>query len=152
MIDLDMVSSRLVGLTWRQQPSIRNRWFLFERIKLERLERNLLGRPWQVLFSNPIERDQMALDLERQGTRVRLGVLPNIMVAPTLTSLPEAKPIILFFGSLNSSANTDAFRYHAWIRSFRASRRISRNGTCASMSPARIPPPWFSGSSSSKSG
>lgn len=143
MIDLDMVSSRLVGLTWRQQPSIRNRWFLFERIKLERLERNLLGRPWQVLFSNPIERDQMALDLERQGTRVRLGVLPNIMVAPTLTSLPEAKPIILFFGSLNSAANTDAFRYlmrdllpliDADLR--RHQVRIHVAG--------KNPPPWFS--------
>jgi glycosyltransferase involved in cell wall biosynthesis len=111
LIDLDMVSSRLVGLTWRQEPSIRNRWFLFERIKLERLERDLLRRPWQVLFSNPIERDQMALDLERHGTRVRLGVLPNILVAPTLTTFPESKPIILFFGSLSSAANTDAFRF-----------------------------------------
>jgi glycosyltransferase involved in cell wall biosynthesis len=143
VMDLDMVSSRLVGLTWRQDPSIRNRWFLFERIKLERLERNLLHRPWQVLFSNPVERDQMALEVERQGTRVRLGVLPNILVAPTLTSVPETQSIILFFGSLNSAANTDAFRYlmqdilpliDADLR--RHQVRIHVAG--------KNPPPWFS--------
>jgi glycosyltransferase involved in cell wall biosynthesis len=143
LMDLDMVSSRLVGLTWRQNPSIRNRWFLFERIKLERLERDLLRRPWQVLFSNPIERDQMALDLKRESTRVRLGVLPNILVAPKLTSVPETKPIILFFGSLNSAANTDAFRHlmrdilpllDADLR--RHQVRIHVAG--------KNPPPWFS--------
>ncbi len=111
VVDLDLVSSRLVGLKWRQTPSLRNLGTLIERIHLERLERRLLRKPWLVFFSNPAERDQLALDLARRGSRVRLGILPNILVAPTIPPHPESSPIILFWGCLDSPANTDAFRF-----------------------------------------
>ncbi|MGE4180620.1 MAG: glycosyltransferase [Limisphaerales bacterium] len=111
IVDLDLVSSRLVGLKWRQAPSFRNIGTLVERIHLERLEHRILRKPWLVFFSNPAERDQLALDLARQGSRVRLGILPNILIPPTIPPHPESSPVILFFGCLDSPANTDAFRF-----------------------------------------
>lgn len=142
VVDLDMVSSRLVGLSWRQAPSLRNRWFLFERIKLERLERRLLRRPWQVFFSNPVERDHIALELARQGSRVHLGILPNILVAPTVPPHPESKPIILFFGSLNSAANSDAFRYLMQDILPRIETDLQRHNVRIHVA-GKSPPPWF---------
>jgi glycosyltransferase involved in cell wall biosynthesis len=109
IMDLDMLSSRLVGLRWEQEPSLRNRWFLFERIKLDRFERRLLARPALVLFSNPVELADQRKRVENLSAT--LAVLPNVM--PELAPLTDAKvqPVILFFGSLNSAANTDAFRF-----------------------------------------
>lgn len=142
VVDLDMVSSRLVGLTWRQDPCLRNRWFLFERIKLQRLERLLLRQPWLIFFSNPAERDQMELDLGHRGSHVRLGILPNILVAPQSHPPTEALPVILFFGSLNSAANTDAFRFllHDILPLIDADLR--RHDVRIHVA-GKDPPPWF---------
>jgi len=142
VIDLDMVSSRLIGLTWRQAPSFRNRWFLLERIKLERLERHLLHKPWLVFFSNPVERDQMALELTRQRSRVRLGILPHILVAPTSPPHPESNPVILFFGSLNSAANTDAFRFLMLDILPLIDADLRRHDVRIHVA-GKDPPPWF---------
>ena len=72
IVDLDMVSSRLVGLTWRQAPSFKNRWFLLEKLKLARLEKQLVRQPFLVLFSNPVEladlRDRVAPGPVRPGS------------------------------------------------------------------------------------
>ena len=111
IVDLDMVSSRLVGLTWKQAPSLKNRWFLFERIKLERLEKKLLQQPFQVLFSNPVELDDLRRRYAPGGSPARLAVLPNVMPAPPKPGPVTPQPVILFFGSMDSGANTDGFRF-----------------------------------------
>lgn len=109
LVDLDMVSSRLVGLTWSQSPSFRNRWFLFERWKLARLERRLLARPFLIWFSNPVELQEARA--AAGPTPARFAELPNVMpgVSPRPPSGPRTD--VLFFGSLNSAANTDGFRF-----------------------------------------
>lgn len=111
IVDLDMVSSRLVGLTWRQAPSLKNRWFLFERIKLERLEKQLLQAPFLVLFSNPVELEDLQRRFATPGSKARLAVLPNVMPPPPKLGTVTPQPVILFFGSMNSGANTDGFRF-----------------------------------------
>lgn len=109
IVDLDMLSSRLVGLRWQQEPSLRNRWFLFERIKLDRFERRLLARPALVLFSNPVELADQRKRVE--NLQATLAVLPNVMPELAPPTDVKVEPVILFFGSLNSAANTDAFRF-----------------------------------------
>lgn len=110
-VDLDMVSSRLVGLTWRQAPSWKNRWFLFERLKLERLERRLVRAPFLVFLSNPVELADLRDRVAPASTPTLFAPLPNVMPAPGPLPPVAPQPPILFFGSLNSGANTDAFRF-----------------------------------------
>jgi glycosyltransferase involved in cell wall biosynthesis len=105
VVDLDMMSSRLVSLTWQQKKSFRNRWFLFEKWKLEALERRLFRKPFLVLFSNPTELERV------RSAGARLAVLPNVMPDTPRLKSTDPKPVILFFGSMNSSANTDGFRF-----------------------------------------
>ena len=111
VMDLDMLSSRLVGLTWSQAPSLRNRWFFLEHLKLKHREKALLREPFLVLFSNPEE----LADVRQRGISweppCRLSVLPNVLAGAAPLANPIRQPVILFFGSLNSAANTDAFRH-----------------------------------------
>lgn len=109
IVDLDMLSSRLVGLRWQQEPVLRNRWFLFERIKLDRFERRMLARPALVFFSNPVELADQRMRVP--NLKSTLAVLPNVMPGLAPRAEAQVKPVILFFGSLNSAANTDAFRF-----------------------------------------
>jgi glycosyltransferase involved in cell wall biosynthesis len=110
VVDVDMVSSRLVALTWAANPSFKKRWFLFEKWKLQFFERNLFRRPWLFLFTNSTElagvRDQVA----PQPAPGKFALLPNIM-PPTRELHPARQPVILFFGSLDSSANVDGFNF-----------------------------------------
>jgi glycosyltransferase involved in cell wall biosynthesis len=142
VVDLDMVSSRLVGLTWRQAPSWKNRWFLFERLKLQRLERRLVRQPFLVLFSNPVERDDLRDRVAPRPSPARLGVLPNVMPGITDPTGVTGEPVILFFGSLNSGANTDAFRFLVEDLLPRLDADLRRHGVKIHVA-GKNPPPWF---------
>lgn len=111
VMDLDMVSSRLVALAWQQRRSLRNRWFLFERWKLERLERRLLRQPWLVFLSNPVELADLGKRQASAGRGARLAELPNVMPADGPMTSVARKPVVLFFGSLDSAANLDGFKF-----------------------------------------
>lgn len=108
IVDVDMVSSRLAGLAWRSERSVRNRWFLFEQWKLGWFERGMFREPWLFLFTNPEE-------LEWVRRRVRGGGqfdwLPNIMPREENIVVKERKPMVLFFGALDSAANRDGFLF-----------------------------------------
>ncbi len=111
IMDLDMVSSRLVALSWQQRRTLKNRWFFFERWKLEWLERRLLRQPWLVFLSNPVELAQLRQRQAPGGAGAQLAELPNIMPAGNAVTSPARAPVILFFGSLDSAANLDGFRF-----------------------------------------
>jgi glycosyltransferase involved in cell wall biosynthesis len=108
VVDLDMLSSRLASLNWNLRRSFSNRWFLLERWKLNRLERSLLRHPWLVLLSNPVELDSLRPLLPTHPPFAHLAEFPNVMPPASSTPKSEPQPVILFFGSLNSSANVDA--------------------------------------------
>ncbi len=111
IMDVDMLSSRLVALSWTAQPSWRRRWFLFEKWKLERFERRLFQAPWLFLFTNPTERAEVRDRVAPRPAAGEFRVLPNTM--PPATDLPDLKrsPVILFFGSMDSAANTNGFAF-----------------------------------------
>ena len=142
VVDLDMVSSRLVALTWRQQPSFKNRWFLFERLKLGRFERRLFRQPFLVLFSNPVEMEEARTHAAPDPLPGCFAVTPNVMPdAPALADA-EARPVVLFFGSMNSGANTDAFRFLMDEVLPRLDADLRRHGVRIQVV-GKNPPPWF---------
>lgn len=111
VMDLDMVSSRLVGLTWKQDPSFKNRWFYLENLKLGRLEQSILRQPWMVCFSNPVEMEDLRKFARPQPPAATLVEVPNVMPDPPASDAVPPEPAILFFGSMNSAANLDGFRF-----------------------------------------
>ena len=110
IVDLDMVSSRLVAMSWAANPSFRRRWFLFEKWKLQRLERQLVHSLSLLLLSNSEELTALYRQHHSHGSKSEFALLPNIMpraAEPTV----ERQPVILFFGSMDSAANTDGFAF-----------------------------------------
>jgi glycosyltransferase involved in cell wall biosynthesis len=108
IVDVDMLASRLAALAWRANPSLRNRWFLFEKWKAARFERSLYRMPWLFLLSNPLE-----LDLIRTRHRPpgQIALLPNAMPSVVPPSQVRRARSILYFGSMDSAANGDGFSF-----------------------------------------
>ena len=142
IVDLDMVSSRLVGLTWRQAPAFKNRWFLFEKLKLARLEKQLVRQPFLVLFSNPVELAALRDRVPPRPAPARLAVLPNMMPPPPRLGPVTPQPAILFFGSMNSGANTDAFRFLVESLLPLLDADLRRHNVKIHIV-GKNPPPWF---------
>ena len=110
VVDVDMVSSRLVGLTWAADRSLKKRWFLFEKWKLQHFERKLFREPWLFLFTNSVELTGVRDHVAPNPAPGKFALLPNIM-PPTRELRSARQPVILFFGSLDSSANVDGFSF-----------------------------------------
>lgn len=110
IVDVDMVSSRLVALTWAANPSFKRRWFLFEKWKLQRFERRLFREPWQFLFTNSTELADVRDGVAPRPASGEFALLPNIMSRPAGPAV-ERRPVVLFFGSLDSSANVDGLQF-----------------------------------------
>ncbi len=110
VVDVDMVSSRLVALTWAANPSFKKRWFLFEKWKLQRYERQLFCKPWLFLFTNSTELADVRDGVAPRPAPGEFALLPNIMPQANAPAV-ERQPVILFFGSLDSSANMDGFQF-----------------------------------------
>lgn len=144
IVDLDMVSSRLVGLTWRQAPSLKNRWFLFEKLKLQHLERKLVREPFLVLCSNPVEMADLRNRVAPKSSPTQFAVLPNAMPPPPKIEPVATQPVILFFGSMNSGANTDGFRFLIESLLPLLEADLRRHGVSIHIA-GKDPPPWFAG-------
>jgi len=110
VVDVDMVSSRLVALTWAANPSFKKRWFLFEKWKLQRFERRMFREPWLFLFTNSTELADVRDGVAPRPAVGEFALLPNIM-SRAAGPVVERQPVILFFGSLDSSANVDGFQF-----------------------------------------
>jgi len=110
VMDVDMVSSRLVALTWAANPTFKKRWFLFEKWKLQRFERRLFCKPWLFLFTNSTELADVRDGVAPLPASGEFALLPNIMSRSDQPAV-ERQPVILFFGSLDSSANVDGFQF-----------------------------------------
>jgi glycosyltransferase involved in cell wall biosynthesis len=111
IVDEDMLSSRLVALSWAANPSFKRRWFLFEKWKLQCFEKRLFRDPWQFLFTNSTELAEVRDRVAPQPAAGEFVLVPNTM--PRIAQITDAKrqPAILFFGSMDSAANTDGFAF-----------------------------------------
>jgi glycosyltransferase involved in cell wall biosynthesis len=111
VVDVDMLSSRLVALAWRAQPTLSRRWFLFEKWKLQRFEKRLFREPWLFLFTNGTELAQVRDQIAPHPASGEFTLVPNTMPQATELQDVQRKPVILFFGSMDSAANADAFAF-----------------------------------------
>jgi glycosyltransferase involved in cell wall biosynthesis len=105
--------SRLTLLSWQLNPTLKNRYFFIQNKKFVQYEKVLFNKPYLFLFTNYLEKEMAEKNSVNAQAKSQLAVLPNVMQASDY-SLPEKKQnYILFFGTLNSAANSDAFDFLA---------------------------------------
>jgi glycosyltransferase involved in cell wall biosynthesis len=110
IIDVDMILSRIAIQAWEQHPCFKNRYFFFEKKKLLKFEKQIFKKPYLFLFSNPLERNYIIKKYALDTVSSHYETLPNIMIEKKDAG-PEPdtiEPYILFFGTLNSTANQHA--------------------------------------------
>lgn len=108
IIDVDMLFSRIADLSWEKNRSLKNRFYFFEKYKLKRFERKIFQNSWDFLFTNA---EEMNFITGRTGCSAgKFSVLPNVIQGEKKEHAIKEN-MILFFGTLNSAANEDAFRY-----------------------------------------
>jgi len=113
IFDIDMLMSRLTLLSWQLNPTLKNRYFFIQNKKFVQYEKVLFNKPYLFLFTNYLEKEMAEKNSVNAQAKSQLAVLPNVMQASDY-SLPEKKQnYILFFGTLNSAANSDAFDFLA---------------------------------------
>ncbi|MBN2830472.1 MAG: glycosyltransferase [Candidatus Cloacimonetes bacterium] len=108
IVDVDMLFSRIADLSWGQSPGFRNRYYFVERLKLKRFESILFTKPYLFLFSNSYERDLIYQRYGRDLPQENYGILPNTVQNMEIPESTKKERSILFFGTLNSVANSDA--------------------------------------------
>ena len=109
VFDVDMIFSRISELSWAQQPTLKNRYHLLEKLKLKWYEKHFFRKPFIFLFTNPAE---MAEAERRAGRSAgEFHVAPNMMTIPDKLPKVERGNTVLFFGVLNSVANLDALDF-----------------------------------------
>jgi glycosyltransferase involved in cell wall biosynthesis len=109
-IDVDMLFSRISELSWQQNKSLQNRYHLVEMLKLKAFEKKAFQADFRFFFTNPVE---LRLAVQTYGLAQENALLcPNVMPGQRMNAhQPELQNYILFFGTLSSMANQDAFDY-----------------------------------------
>jgi hypothetical protein len=132
IVDADMLSSRIAAQAWRQNRSIRNRYYLIGHWKLRRYERRLFAKPYLFLMSNSEERRWVRNNYLGPGAKGRLAALPNAMpelgLEKDATQTESKQGYILFHGVLGSAVNTDAYRYLTGVIYPRIHETLERHG------------------------
>lgn len=111
IIDVDMLFSQIAKEAWSNNKTIKNRYYLFEYIKLFNFEKSFFNNKYIFLYTNENE-----LNLVKEKYLIRNFenhfVLPNVI---NKIDIPEqidtTKQNILFYGVLNSIANINAYRF-----------------------------------------
>ncbi len=114
VIDVDMLFSRISELSWSNDRSLKNRYHLLEMLKLKAFEAIAFQYGFSFYFTNSFERD-LAISryrLKPYNALLFPNMMPEIVDEPGEIQEAEHK-YILFFGTLNSTANQDAFTYLA---------------------------------------
>ncbi len=113
VFDVDMLMSRLTKLSWQLNPSFKNRYFFIQNRKFIRFEKLLFNKPYLFFFTNYLEKEIAQKNSVYSFSKSNLKVVPNVMKATDYPIPKEKEDYILFFGSLNSAANSDAFDFLA---------------------------------------
>ena len=110
VVDVDMLFSRVAALAWAQNPCLKNRYNLIEMLKLKAFEKTAFKQSFLYYFTNPVERDIAVNEYDLDADIAH--VFPNMMQLeePIAYNSHNGK-YILFFGTMSSVANQDAFRY-----------------------------------------
>ncbi len=109
IIDVDMLSSRICYDSWKKNKSIKNRYYLFEYLKLYSFEKRFLKKDFTFLYSNAQE-ITIVKNLYKLENINNHKVLENVFHEEKSSNTYKSENrFILFYGMLNSSVNTSAF-------------------------------------------
>lgn len=107
IIDADLILSRLMEQAWRKNRSFKSRYYLLESLKLSFYEKNLYKNDFTFLFSSEDE----CIKVAHEYSYVQARYLPNTSdLKPNNPSSANTKTI-LFYGSMESTANIDGYKY-----------------------------------------
>lgn len=109
VVDVDMLESRLVSLSWQANPTFQGRWFFIQKHKLEYFERKLFRKPWTFLFTNGTERQMAEASVPKSDRFGNFVLVPNPLTGARADETPGRT--VLFFGSLDSAANIDGTKF-----------------------------------------
>lgn len=114
IVDVDMLFSRIAAMNWADNPSIiKNRYFYKEKRKLEKFETMFFKKNFTFLFTNDYERDLIIEKMKLEHRRKYFKVLPNMLKKVNIENVPNISEdkYILIFGTMNSVANQDGFKF-----------------------------------------
>lgn len=113
IVDVDMLFSRIASMNWEDNPGLKNKYFYFEKKKLEKFEASFFKKNFTFLFTNEYEKDLIIEKLKLEHRSNYFKVLPNMFkqVIPESISNREEGKYILIFGTMNSVANQDGFKF-----------------------------------------
>lgn len=111
-IDVDMLYSRVAEISWHQNHSVKNIDKLWEMLKIKHFEKQAFSHDFWFFFTNSIERDMAVAEYNLDPEKARN--FPNLMPMEEPKEYPSPnRSYILYFGSMDSLANQDAFDYLA---------------------------------------
>lgn len=121
VMDIDRPFSRAALQLWQQNPVWKNKLQQIEYLRLKLMEKKLLQRPYQFIFSSNLSRNIAlrisGLDEEKAGFKVIPNPLPESAASKYQDKLSDKEKAllddkyILFYGNLNTECNLDAFIY-----------------------------------------
>ncbi len=113
IVDVDMLFSRIAAMNWADNPRFRNKYFYFEKKKLEKFESIFFNHNFTFLFTNEFERDMILKKMKLDHRSRYFKVLPNMFKQVEIDLVPsmDEGKYILIFGTMNSVANQDGFKF-----------------------------------------
>ena len=113
IVDVDMLFSRIAAMNWADNHSFRNKYFYFEKKKLEKFESIFFKKNFTFLFTNDYERSLIIEKLKLGHREKYFKVLPNMFKQVDAEQVPDLQEgkYILIFGTMNSVANQDGFKF-----------------------------------------
>lgn len=113
IVDVDMLFSRIATMNWADNPSFKNKYFYFEKKKLEKYESSIFKQDFTFLFTNNYERDLIIEKFKLEHKKKSFRVLPNMFKEVEPDKIPDLDEdkYLLIFGTMNSVANQDGFKF-----------------------------------------
>lgn len=107
VIDADLILSRLMKQAWQTNRSLSNRYYYIQMLKLSSYEKNLYKHNFTFLFSN----EEECLQIREKYTMCKAKYLPNTTDLTPKDPVASENKVILFYGSMDSTANQDAYTF-----------------------------------------
>lgn len=111
IIDVDMLSSRICYDAWKNNPTIKNRFYLIEYLKLRQFEKKFIKNDFTFLYTNDKEIEQLKKQYNLCDLENHI-LLPNVFhETKEVQKCSYKNKFILFYGMLNSTVNETAFKF-----------------------------------------
>lgn len=107
IIDADLVLSRLMHQAWEKNKSLSSRYYFLQSLKLSLYEKKLYQQNFTFLFTNQEE----CLSIKEKYPNTTIKYLTNTTNLEIRKPLARESKVILFYGTMTSTANIDAYNY-----------------------------------------